>query len=99
MAESPSPDQVEQLQAAFPSLGAMKQLPLRAMVAYAARAARRVQPFFTLPAADPKRQTNVAAVERAIRAAEEFARGTTVAAAALKEANATFGFSRFAPLS
>lgn len=83
----------------FPSLGAMQQLTLRAMVAYAARAARRVQPFFTLPDDDPKGPAHVAAVERAIRAAEEFARGTTAAPTDLKEANALFGHARFAPLA
>jgi hypothetical protein len=79
MADSPSPDELKQLQADLPSLGELKQLPLRALVAYAARNARRVQPFFTLPDDHPEKQRHVAAVERAIRIAEEFAKGTPVA--------------------
>src|SRR3954447_24147750 len=88
MADFLSPDEVEQLRAAFPSLGEMGHLPLRALVAYAARSAWRVQPFSTLPDDYPEKQTHVAAVERAIRAAEEFARGTLVADATLKAAGA-----------
>jgi hypothetical protein len=78
MADVPSPDELTQLRAAFPSLGELTQLPLRALVAYAARCARRVQPFFTLPDDHPEKQRHSEAVERAVRTAEEVARGTLV---------------------
>ena len=81
MADVPSPDEVLQLQAAFPSLVELTQLPRRALVAYAARSARRVQAFFTLPDDHPEKPTHLAAVEQAIRTAEEFARGALVATA------------------
>jgi mannitol/fructose-specific phosphotransferase system IIA component (Ntr-type) len=73
-------DEADQVLAVFPSQDELKQLPLRALVALAARCARRVQPFFTLPDDHPEKQRYVAAVERAIRTAEEFARGIPVAA-------------------
>ena len=79
MADVLSQDEWEQLQTAFPSLSELTQLPLRALVAYAARSARRVQPFFTLPDDHPEKQTHIAAVEQAIQAAEGFARGNPVA--------------------
>lgn len=42
-------EEVDRRLAVFPSQGEVRQLPLRALVAYATRSARRVQPFFTLP--------------------------------------------------
>ena len=79
MADVPIQDECEQRLAAFrPRLGEMTQLPLRALVAYAARSARRVQPFFTLPEDHPENQEHAAAVERAIQIGEEFARGSPV---------------------
>ena len=98
MADFPSLDELKQLQAAFPSLGEMKQLSLRAMVAYAARCARRVQPFFTLPDDHPEKLKHVAAVERAIQAAEEFARGNPIADVDyFRAASVGINFARFAP--
>ena len=78
MADVPSPDELTQSRSAFPSLGELTQLPLRALVAYAARCARRVQPLFTLPDDHPDKQKHSEAVERAVRTAEEVARGTLV---------------------
>jgi hypothetical protein len=79
MTDVPSPDERQRLQAAFPSLGELTQLPRRALVAYAARSARRVQAFFTLPDDHPEKPTHTTAVEQAIRTAEEFAKGALVA--------------------
>jgi hypothetical protein len=53
----------------------MRRRALRAQVAFAARCARRVQPLAMRLPADPR---NREAVERAIRVAEEFARGNQV---------------------
>ena len=78
MADVPSPDELTQSRPAFPSLGELTQPPLRALVAYAARCARRVQPLFTLPDDHPDKQKHSEAVERAVRTAEEVARGTLV---------------------
>jgi hypothetical protein len=86
MADVPNPDELTQLQAAFPSLGELTRLPPRALVVYAARCARRVQPFFTLPDDHPERQRHLAAVERAIQTAEEFARGVPVTSEAAFQA-------------
>ena len=67
--------EVDQMIAVFPSENEMGQLPLRALVAFAVRCARRVQPLFTLPDDHPEKQKHIAAVERASRTAEAFARG------------------------
>ena len=53
----------------------LRRLPLRAQVAFAARCARRVQPLATRLSDDP---ANHEAVERAIRVAEQLARGDRV---------------------
>lgn len=53
----------------------LKQLPLRAMVAFAARCARRVEPLAQLPEGDPGRESRRAALDAALRLAEEFAAG------------------------
>ncbi|HLA83866.1 MAG TPA: hypothetical protein VJL29_03650 [Thermoguttaceae bacterium] len=53
----------------LPTEDELKQLPLRAIVAYAARCARRVQPDF-----QPKEDRYVAVVREAIVCAENFAR-------------------------
>jgi PTS system nitrogen regulatory IIA component len=80
-------DEADQVLAVFPSQDELTQLPLRALVAYAARCARRVQPFFALSDDHPEKQRHVAAVERAIRIAEEFVRGIPVAASDATEAS------------
>ena len=67
--------EADQMIAVFPSENEMGQLPLRALVAFAVRCARRVQPLFTLPDDHPEKQKHIAAVERASRTAEAFARG------------------------
>ena len=54
----------------------LKALPLRAIVAFAARCARRVEPLAQLPDGNPQRESRREAVEAALRMAESFARGT-----------------------
>ena len=58
------------------TLDQLKALPLRAIVAFAARCARRVEPLAQLPEGDPQRKTRGEAVEAALRMAEAFARGS-----------------------
>jgi hypothetical protein len=53
----------------------LKGLPLRAIVAFAARCARRVEPLAQLPEGHPQRESRRGAVEAALRMAEAFARG------------------------
>jgi hypothetical protein len=53
----------------------VKALPLRAIVAFAARCARRVEPLAQLPEGHPQRTGRRAAVEAALDMAEAFARG------------------------
>jgi len=55
----------------------LKQLPLRAIVAFAARCARRVEDLAQLPEGHPEREGRRKAVEAALRMAEDFARGST----------------------
>src|SRR5947209_2948538 len=54
----------------------LKVLPLRAIVAFAARCARRVEPLTELPEGNPLRAGRREAVDAALRMAESFARGT-----------------------
>jgi hypothetical protein len=58
------------------SIDQLKELPLRAMVAFAARCARRVEPLAQLPEGSPQAESRRQAVDAAIRMAEVFARGT-----------------------
>jgi hypothetical protein len=53
----------------------LKTLPLRAIVAFAARCARRVEPLAQHPEGNPQRESRRAAVEAALWMAESFARG------------------------
>jgi hypothetical protein len=53
----------------------LKKLPLRAIVALAARCARRVEPLSRLPDGHPDMDRCRTAVDGAIRLAEEFAKG------------------------
>jgi len=55
----------------------LKKLPLRAIIAFAARCARRVEHLAQLPEGHPERERRRGAVEAALRMAEEFARGST----------------------
>jgi hypothetical protein len=57
------------------TLEQLKGLPLRAIVAFAARCARRVEPLAQLPEGNPRRESRREAVEAALRMAESFARG------------------------
>ena len=54
----------------------LKKLPLRAIVALAARCARRVESLSLLPDAHPDRDRCRTAIDGAIRLAEDFARGS-----------------------
>ena len=54
----------------------LKVLPLRAIVAFAARCARRVEPLAQLPEGNPQRESRREAIEAALRMVESFARGT-----------------------
>ena len=53
----------------------LKALPLRAIVAFAARCARRVETLAQLPEGHPQREGRRGAVEAAVGMAEAFARG------------------------
>src|SRR4051794_36527393 len=53
----------------------LQRLPLRAIVAYAARCARRVRPLYRLPQDFPDRVKHELAVDHAIEYAENFAAG------------------------
>jgi hypothetical protein len=55
----------------------LKQLPLQAQVAFAARCARRVQNLAQLPEGHPGRERLQNAVEAALAAAEAYASGST----------------------
>jgi hypothetical protein len=58
----------------------LKKLPLRAIVALAARCARRVESLGLLPDRHPARDRCRTDIDRAIRLAEDFARGSPCAA-------------------
>jgi hypothetical protein len=64
----------------------LKQLPLRALVAYAARCARRVQSQYALPEGHPETAACQAALEAAIRVAEQFASGEQPTAESIAQA-------------
>jgi hypothetical protein len=53
----------------------IKSLPLRAIVAFAARCARQVEPLAQLPEGHPQRESRREAVEAALGMAEAFAKG------------------------
>ncbi len=53
----------------------LKKLPLRAIVAFAARCARRVESIAQLPVKHPQCEARRVAIDNAIRLAEEIARG------------------------
>jgi hypothetical protein len=54
----------------------LKKLPLRAIVAFAARCARRVEPIAQFPAGHSQREARRVAIDNAIWLAEEVARGS-----------------------
>lgn len=53
----------------------LKQLPLRAIVAFAARCGRRVEARVQWPERDPELEVRRAAIDAALRMADDFARG------------------------
>jgi hypothetical protein len=55
----------------------LKKLPLRAIVALAARCARRVEPLSILPEGHPHLDRSRTAIDGAIRLAEDFAKGSS----------------------
>ena len=57
----------------------LKKLPLRAIVAFAARCARRVESLSQFPADHPQREARRVAIDNAIRLAEEISRGSACA--------------------
>src|SRR5690242_13983052 len=57
----------------------LRKLPRRAIVAFAARAARRVRPLYRPPSGHPDTQRHRAAVDAAIQIAEKYARGEEIA--------------------
>jgi hypothetical protein len=57
----------------------LKKLPLRAIVAFAARCARRVESISQFPADHPQREARRVAIDNAIRLAEEISRGSACA--------------------
>jgi hypothetical protein len=54
----------------------LEKLPLRAIVAFAARCARRVEPHAQLPEGHPQKESRRVAVEAALLIAEAFAKGS-----------------------
>ncbi len=54
----------------------LKKLPLRAIVAFAARCARRVESIAQLPAGDPRCEARRVAIDNAIRLAEDISKGS-----------------------
>jgi hypothetical protein len=54
----------------------LKALPLRAIVAFAARCGRRVERLAQLPEGNPQRESRRESVAAALRMAESFAKGT-----------------------
>lgn len=83
------------------SVESLKRLPLRAMVSLAVRTARRVEPLAQLPEGHPGRESRRAAVEAALRAAEDFARGVDPSdvPAVVRDAEATRGLEGGSPAS
>ena len=59
----------------------LSELPLRAVVAFAVRCARRVQPLFDLPPRHPKRMPHIVAVNHALDFAERLVAGKRALAA------------------
>jgi hypothetical protein len=73
----------------------LKKLPLRAIVAFAARCARRVESIAQFPADHPQREARRVAIENAIRLAEEISKGSssTSVEPVLQELDATRSLS------
>lgn len=79
----------------LPTKDQLKKLPLRAIVAYAVRCARRVQPLYRLARRIPDRERHQAAIETILMIGERFCRDETAAAANAFTAGArTFSAAR-----
>jgi uncharacterized protein (UPF0147 family) len=63
------------------SIEDLKRLPLRAMIAFAARCARRVEHLAQLPEGHPGKEERRGAIDAALRLAEDVARGEASQAA------------------
>ncbi|MCY2991870.1 MAG: hypothetical protein NTY19_28935 [Planctomycetota bacterium] len=68
-------------EATLPTPDELKTLPLRAMVVYAVRCARRVQPLFGLAREIPHHEKHLAAIEIALTLSEQYCRGELIATA------------------
>ena len=73
-------------EALLPTVDELKTLTLRAMVAYAVRCARRVQPLYWQVREVTHREKHEAAIETASTIAERFCRGEPIVAAAAADA-------------
>jgi hypothetical protein len=76
--EKHSPAKSDAMESQQDKLGkALRKLPRRALVALAARCARRVQPLlYQMPGNDPNKQEHLVALEKAILVSEGFAQGS-----------------------
>ena len=70
----------------LPTVDELKTLTLRAIVTYAARCARRVQPLYWQARGVAHREKHEAAVELALTIAEQFCRGEPIATASAADA-------------
>jgi multidrug efflux pump subunit AcrA (membrane-fusion protein) len=68
-------------EATLPTVDELKTLPLRAIVCYAVRCARRVQPLYWQAREVAHREKHEAAIETALTITEQFCRGEHIAAA------------------
>lgn len=71
--------------AGIPSGTTLKSLPLRALVAYAARCAQRVQPYFYLPFEHPDGEAAEKALQDAVQVSLDFVRGENLAASHVQD--------------
>lgn len=78
LAAAAEPDELEEEDFPLPKAEELEQLPLRAIVALAFRAAVRVQPMFQIPEEYPGAEDAMEVVQSALRQAYSFARGLRV---------------------
>lgn len=69
----------------LPSLDDLQDVPLRALVGYAARCAQRVQPLFLAESEHPKAAASIQLVQKAIQVAMKFSAGGKVALEAVSK--------------
>jgi len=72
----------------LPSTDDLQDIPLRALVGYAARCAQRVQPLFLAESEHPKAAARIKLVQKAIQVAMKFSAGGKVALAAVSKLEA-----------